>query len=98
MTNKHERELDWEILYPAKDWKEALKRIMDSGWHITVQDKYSQDGETVWLAAICDNKDRSKSFCRCMATAPDSEGGLCEAVKRAYDVWRERQIAGEEED
>jgi len=94
-----EKTPDREMVYPAKDWKEALQRITDSKWNVTIWGRHIPDTEdSLWTCTIHSESQRSSSIERYFDTALQSEGGIADAIMKAYNKWRDGQLKGDEED
>jgi len=89
-----EKELDRDMLYPAKDWNEAIQRILNSGWYVTLWAKPSEDSR--WTVVIHSSADCHRSAERYFDYALESEKGITEAIMRAYKKWRDAQLEGDE--
>lgn len=87
-----EKTPDREMVYPAKDWEEAITRILDSGWFISMEAKQI-GGITQWTTRIHDGDDYVKSLQRIIARA----GELTESIMKTYNKWRDAQLKGDEE-
>ena len=71
----------------AKTGAEARDRIRGSLWHLDVRDNGSMNGDNEWVAIVSpDGVGLSHEVW--IASAPDSEGGIDEAILRAYTKWR----------
>lgn len=85
------------MLYPAKDWKEALQRIFSSGWYVTILGKPIND-DPKWTFMIHSEPDYPRSTERYIDYALESEGGVTKAIMRGYKKWRDAQLEGDEEE
>jgi len=88
------KESDRDMLYPAKDWREAIQRILNSGWYVTLWAKPSENSR--WTVIIHSEADYPSSTERYGDYALESEGGITEAIMRAYKKWRDSQLEGDE--
>lgn len=83
-------------MYPAKDWSEAIQRILNSGWYITLWAKPSEDSR--WTVVIHSEADYPSSTERYLTTTLESEGGVTEAIMHCYKKWRDAQLKGDEDE
>lgn len=83
-------EPDWDYIYPAENWHEAINRILDSKWYVTL--KIVSKGK--WVAIIHSDANYLSSWRTVAADGKSAD----EAVMNAYQKWRDEQLKGEEDE
>lgn len=83
-------EPDWDHLYPAEDWHEAIKRILESEWFLTLR-LLAKDR---WVAIIHSDVNYLASW----RTVTDAGKTADRAVMNAYKKWRDEQLKDEEDE
>jgi len=86
-------EKDWDMIYPAKDWEEAIQRIVDSEWFLSLEAK--KIGSIMqWTARIHDEDEYSRSLQRFISRA----GEIRKAIMKVYKEWRDEQLKEDDEE